>query len=257
MLTSFGRHLGRPRFRLAAPGVVLAALAFPFPARAGSPAEPPQASEATAATVSPSPTAGATRFAVGVGATSDRLGSVATVDTNGRLGDGGASVYAFGVSLFAELGDSEEKGFLSPLVRLTATRASTQESAPSVPSGSFTWLTLAADLCPIRASIAPSLWIRPCLRGTAGLLDMSAAPYCGNGLSQRCTTAGTSAQRPWAAAGLLARLQWRPVRRLLLEAQAGGSYVFTHDYASTSEGPVLAVSSLEPFAGVAAGVNFE
>jgi hypothetical protein len=156
-----------------------------------------------------------------------------------------------GVGVFLELGRNEESGLWSPLVRLTGQRAEASMMGAMAPAD-YTWLTLSADFCPIRAAIARTLWVRPCVRAGGGELSGSAT-LSGQAVSEH---------RPWVAAGLLARLQWRPVGPLLFEAQGGAAYSFAHDalaFAGDPTGktlPVLSPAPFEPFGGVGLGLTF-
>jgi hypothetical protein len=152
-----------------------------------------------------------------------------------------------GISAFLELGRTEDAGIWAPLVRLTGTRA-TSDMPGGTATATFTWLTLAADGCLIQASLTRGLWIRPCVRVTGGSLGGSAT------MAGRMLTH----QAPWVTAGLLARLQWRPVGPLVFEAQGGAAYAFTNGPFSLAMDavPVLQPVSFEPFGSVGVGLTF-
>jgi MYXO-CTERM domain-containing protein len=165
-----------------------------------------------------------------------------------------APVDVLGVGAFVELGTSEDAGVWAPLVRLTGARAS-GDMTSGMSTATFTWYTLAADFCPIQASLAHRLWIRPCARVSGGVLS-GAATLGGQALGE---------QKPWVTGGLLARLQWRAVGPLFLEAQGGAAYAFTHDALSLAPAsasgtmdavPVLSPASFEPFGSLGVGLTF-
>jgi hypothetical protein len=171
-----------------------------------------------------------------------------------------APVDVQGFSAFIELGMSEEPGAIwAPLVRITGTRSSGTSATDSMsglstPSAAtFTWLLLAADFCPVQASLVRRLWFRPCLRVSGGQLGAAGTV---NGMPY-------GEHRPWVSAGLLGRLQWRPAGPLFFEAQGGAAYAFTHttlslaaDGAPPRALPDLVPAQFEPFGGVGLGLTF-
>jgi len=150
---------------------------------------------------------------------------------------------------FLELGRSEDAGVWAPLVRITGTRAASDVQG-AMATAAYTWLTVAADVCLIQASLTHGLWIRPCARVSGGVVGGSA------------TVGGQplGSHDPWVTAGLLGRLQWRPAGPLFFEAQGGAAYVFTHDplsLAPASSGlPVLQPAPFEPFGAIGVGLTF-
>jgi MYXO-CTERM domain-containing protein len=242
-------------------GAGLAAASSASPARAdGPPPAPPPApapvpmgeapgppSLYTADTVPPAERTAPVRFGFGALLTTDFYG--APIEVNGQAK---GQLGVLGVGAFVELGRGEDAGVWAPLVRLTGARAST-DATGAMSTATYTWYTLAADFCPIQASLTHGLWVRPCARVTGGLL--TAAASLGN--------QAYGAQQPWVSAGLLGRLQWRPVGPLFFEVQGGAAYAFTHDAVSLgptpavmSAIPTLTPASFEPFGALGVGLTF-
>jgi hypothetical protein len=162
-----------------------------------------------------------------------------------------APIDVLGISAFLELGQTENAGVWAPLVRLTGTHAASDVTTGvggGMATSSFTWWTLALDGCPIQATlVALRVWVRPCARVTGGLLNASAT------VGKQALDAG----KPWVTAGVLARLQWRPVGPLFFEVQGGAAYAFTHDAVSPGMGaPAIDPALFEPFGSVGLGLTF-
>jgi hypothetical protein len=184
--------------------------------------------------------AGRTRFGFGASLTTDSFRAPVAMGATTS-----APFDVLGISAFLELGQTENAGVWAPLVRLTGTRAAA-DTGSGMSTASFTWLTLALDGCPIQATlVAHRVWIRPCARVSGGLLSGSAT-VDGQALD---------VHKPWVTAGVLARLQWRPVGPLFFEAQGGAAYAFTHDPVPLGAA-VLTPALFEPFGSVGAGLTF-
>jgi len=214
-----------------APTAPVTAASAPPPAAAPPPSL--YTTGATGADARPAdPDAGRTRFGFGANLTTDYYR---------------APVDVLGIGLFLELGQTENAGVWAPLVRLTGARAASDVTS-GMTSASFTWMTLALDGCPIQATlVAQRVWIRPCARVSGGLLGASAT-IDGQALD---------AHKPWVTAGVLARLQWRPVGPLFFEVEGGAAYAFTHDAVSLGMGaPVLDPALFEPFGSLGVGLTF-
>jgi hypothetical protein len=104
-------------------------------------------------------------------------------------------VFMPSASLDGELASASER-FFSPSVRLSINLASNALDARR--DATFTWLFGQADVCPFRASVTPSLEVRPCAVAQGGVL---------RGLG-RTAPDPLQASRAWLSAGGGGHVAW-------------------------------------------------
>lgn len=113
--------------------------------------------------------------------------------------------------LFGDVSIGPREGLFAPALRLAVARSLDVHRTAAIGGATLTWMSAGLDACPLRVVLARPVALRPCVGGSAGVLDAS-----GNGF------AGTvSRSRPWATLSALARLVWEPLPWLDLELEAG------------------------------------
>ena len=141
--------------------------------------------------------------------------------------------------LFGDVSIGPREGLFAPALRLALARSLDVDRAAAIGGATLRWTSVGLDACPLRLALARPVAVRPCVGGSAGVLDASGTGFAGT----------VSRSRPWATLSALARFVWEPLAWLDLELEAGviaplyrESFVFVPSV-SVYEAPPLAFLS--------------
>ena len=113
--------------------------------------------------------------------------------------------------LFGDVSIGPREGLFAPALRLAIARSLDVARVAAIGGATLTWTSVGLDACPLRVAIARPVALRPCVGGSAGVLEASGTGFAGT----------VSRSRPWATLSALARFVWEPVRWLDVELEAG------------------------------------
>ena len=113
--------------------------------------------------------------------------------------------------LFGDVSIGPREGLFAPALRLAVARSLDVNRTAAIGGATLTWTSVGLDACPLRVALARSVGLRPCVGGSAGVLDASGTGFAGT----------VSRSRPWATLSALARLVWEPLPWLDVELEAG------------------------------------
>ena len=143
----------------------------------------------------------------------------------------------------------ESESVLAPAFRFSAHHTSSVNVDVTATSASFEWTFARAEVCPWRFDLANTVELRACGLFDAGVLFASG----GGGVGFQAA----SQLQPWLAAGALARLEWRLVGPLRLEADGGLAVPFVRKtFAFDPSTSVYEAPAVLGLASLGLGVRF-
>lgn len=116
-----------------------------------------------------------------------------------------------GGRLFGDVSIGPRDGLFAPALRLAVARSLDVARTAAIGGATLTWTSVGLDACPLRLALARPVGLRPCVGGSAGVLDASGTGFAGT----------VSRSRPWLTLSALTRFVWEPLAWLDVELEAG------------------------------------